>query len=102
MQTLIHGNDCSLNVLFNSAKSDKSNKYRENFEDNGIDMIQDGYSSVEKFQGLPIICVVILPPDLAFETCPPHIFCLMWGEPVRRLELADIVILDLKNEDAAE
>jgi hypothetical protein len=44
-----HPQDCpSLNVLFNSFKSDESNKCQGNFEDRGIGTMQDKYSSLEE------------------------------------------------------
>ena len=96
-----HPMDCpALSILFNCVKVDVNKKHQENFQYIGIGTIQHKYSSVEE---LIRLANYFLSSNSSASSCIGAMFLLIHfsltrGESVRKLELADMFILDLENE----
>jgi hypothetical protein len=92
--------DSALKTLLASVRSQENRTRRTNYADRAAGTIQDGYSSTEQLAS-------IVRYHIDKNTCGSHRdrlmfllghFCLMRGECVRRIELADMFALDLENE----
>ena len=88
------------NVLFNSVKMDESKKRQENHDVRGICTIQDGYSSME--ESTRIENYFLAGHSSSSSHCLAMFllthFCLTRQESVKKLKLAEILIVDIENE----
>jgi hypothetical protein len=90
----------ALAALLESSRANENQKRRENFEDRGSGTIQDGYSTIRDLEQisdhfLSKNSTASLKYRAMFLLT--H-FCLLRGESVRRLDLADMFLLELENE----
>lgn len=93
-------NHAALKALFESSRSQENLLRRTNYTDRGEGTLQDGYTSIEELtlianqyrswnngNGITGLAMFLLSHN-----------CLMRGESVRRIELADTFCLELSNE----